>query len=113
MKATYKVTNRLLIEIDEDSQADLFSGLASANEVFGHSECGACKSENIGYRVRTVDGNDFFEMMCKECRAVLSFGQHQNKSKTLFPHRKHKDGTFKKNNGWEKYVPPAKDAAAS
>lgn len=105
MKAQFKVNKNLVLEIEEDTQADLFQGLASSHEVFGQSNCGACKSENIGPRVRTNDGNDYYEMVCKDCRAVLSYGLHQGKARTLFPHRKNKEGAYKKNNGWEKWEP--------
>lgn len=107
MKAQFNVTKNLMIEIEEDSQTELFRGLAVAQEVFGETTCEACKSENISYRVRTVDDNDFYELVCKACKAVLKFGQHK-KGKTLFPVRKDDSNGYKKNNGWEKYVPQAK-----
>lgn len=93
-------------EIEGKSIKDMWKNLSDISEVFGDQQCGACKSENISPVHRVVDDNDFYEMRCNDCYAKLSYGQHK-KGDTLFPHRKDKDGNYKKNGGWEKYNKPA------
>ena len=56
--------------------------------------------------MRTVEGNDYFELKCTDCGAVLSFGQHK-KGGTLFPKRKDESGWLK-NKGWHKWQPEDK-----
>ena len=34
-----------------------------------------------------MKGNDFFEIVCNGCRAVLSMGVHRGEAGTLFPRR--------------------------
>jgi hypothetical protein len=110
MKATYKVSDKMLIEIEGKSQKDLFKGIASAIEVFGEKSCGSCSSGDIILRVRTVDENDFYEQVCLHCRATLKFGQHK-KGDSLFPNRKNDDDTYSKTKGWHKFVPEPKTDA--
>jgi len=90
-------------EIEGKSIKDMWKNLSDISEVFSDQVCGACKSDNIAPVHRVVDDNDFYEIRCNECYAKLSFGQHK-KGDTLFPHRKDKDGKYKPNGGWEKYV---------
>ncbi|MBD3318844.1 hypothetical protein GF342_02955 [Candidatus Woesearchaeota archaeon] len=104
MKLNYTTQNqRLQVQIDANAVKDAFKQLAEFQEVFDEQQCGACESKNIYFRVRTVDGNDFFEMACKDCYAKLAFGQHKTGG-GLFPKRKKQDGTFdRENKGWYKW----------
>lgn len=90
-------------EFEGKNIKDIWKSLSDISEVFSDQECGACKSTNISPVHRIVEDNDFYEMRCNECYAKLSYGQHK-KGETLFPHRKDKEGNYKKNGGWEKYV---------
>lgn len=96
-------------ELEGKSIKDMWKNLSDISEVFGDQVCGACKSDNISPVHRVVEDNDFYEMRCNDCYAKLSYGQHK-KGDTLFPHRKDKDGKYKQNNGWEKYVKNNNDA---
>lgn len=88
MKAQFKVSPTLLIEVEAPDQKGLFKELAKANEVFGEKQCGKCKKTNIMFVCRNVDGNDFFEYKCNDCGAKLSMGQSKQKPGELFPKRK-------------------------
>ncbi len=106
MKAQLKVRQNLTIEIEAGDQKSLFRALASAQEVFGERACGKCKSADIIFRTRTVKGNDFYEVVCVRCRAVLSMGAHKQ-GDTLFPRRHvEAEGGAKEwlpDNGWQKW----------
>jgi hypothetical protein len=112
MKATIRLAggNRM-VEVDGESQKDLFESMAMAYEVFGETQCGLCGSTNIRPVVRIVDKFRFYEYSCQEpgCWAKLTFGQAQEGG-GLFPKRKlldngkpDKDGEFGPHKGWTKY----------
>ena len=99
-----KVNDKLTLKISAEGQKELFKDLATVQEIFGENSCGMCGSTDIKYVVRTVDGNDYFELRCNKCGAILSFGQHK-KGGTIFPKRKDSNGKWLENRGWHKYVP--------
>jgi|TARA_R100001163_G_C5066306_1_gene204690 DNA-directed RNA polymerase subunit RPC12/RpoP len=107
MKAKYKVGDKLEFELDGAGQKELFKEIANIQEIFGEAKCGVCGSENIRFVVRVVDDNEYYELRCMDCGAVLGFGQHK-KGGTLFPKRKDADGNWLENRGWYKYKPPKK-----
>jgi hypothetical protein len=104
MKLNYKVSEKLSFELEGAGQKEIFKELSAIQEIFGEEVCGLCKSHNIRYVVRNVDGNDYYELRCSDCGAVLAFGQHK-KGGTLFPRRKDDDGKWLPNKGWHKYTP--------
>lgn len=104
MKLSYKVSDKLSFELEGAGQKEIFKELSALQEIFGEESCGMCKSHNIRYVVRNVDGNDYFELRCMDCGAILAFGQHK-KGGTLFPRRKDDDGKWLPNRGWHKYTP--------
>jgi len=102
MKATFYATDNLKFEVEGKEQVDIFEQIASIQEVFAHTTCGACGAEAI-FRVREdKEENKYYEMYCPECRAKLAFGQNK-KGGTIYPKRKDKEGNYIKNNGWEKW----------
>ena len=103
MEAQYKTRNgRLLIKVEGENQKALFRELAMAQEVFeAETECGCCDSSEIRFRVREVDGNEYYELVCNKCGARFEFGQHR-KNNTLFPKRHASDGSQLQNHGWSK-----------
>jgi len=107
MKAQLRVRSNLTLELEAEQQQDLFRLLASAQEVFGEQKCGKCKGSDLVFRVRTNKGNDFFEILCSRCHAVLQLGVHKQGG-TLFP-RRHTEGETGKewlpDNGWLKWDP--------
>jgi len=104
MKLTYKIADKFEFEIDATGQKEIFKELSTIQEIFGEAKCGLCGSENIKYVVRNVDNNDYYELRCLDCSAILTFGQHK-KGTTLFPKRKDEDGKYLQNKGWHKYEP--------
>lgn len=102
MKVKYKVSDKLEFELEGSGQKEVFKELALIQEIFGEEKCGLCGSSNIRFIVRTVEGNDYYELRCADCGALLAFGQHK-KGGTLFPKRKDDDGNYLPNRGWHKY----------
>lgn len=103
MKLRYKVGDRLEFELDGAGQKEIFKELAAIQEIFGEECCGLCKSKNLKFLVRNIEGNDYFEIRCADCGAILSFGQHK-KGGTLFPKRKDDEGNYLPNRGWHKWT---------
>jgi len=101
MEAQIKLSDRLFVKIEAANQKDLWQKLASIQEVFGEQKCGKCGNTNLRYAIRTIDGNDYYELICLKCKAKLSFGQHKNNN-TLFVKRKSGD-TWLPDNGWLKW----------
>ena len=106
MKVTYTVGN-IALEIDADTQVEVFQQLASFQEIFAETKCGKCGSENIRYQVRNVDENLYYEARCADCGAKLAFGA-MKKGGRLFPRRKDKDGNWLPDGGWVKWNPETK-----
>jgi hypothetical protein len=107
MQAQLKVQPSLIITLEEDKQSDLFKSIAQTQEVFCEKECGKCGSNDLRFIVRkNKDEDEFYELRCQKCHAVLSFGLHK-KGGTMYPHRtvKDEDGNTKylQNRGWRKW----------
>tara|TARA_Y100000310_G_C20669671_1_gene809547 strand:+ start:2032 stop:2364 length:333 start_codon:yes stop_codon:yes gene_type:complete len=104
MEIKYKTKNeRIQVKINTDSMKDAFKQLAEFQEVFAEEKCGACNNEDIYFLVRTVEGNDYYELRCRVCNAKLAFGQHKTGG-SLFPKRKLEDGNYDfKSRGWHKW----------
>ena len=103
MKVTYQTKNgRLNVELEGDSQRDIFGEIAKFQEVFEEGVCGKCDSDNIRFVVRNVDDNLYHELRCTGCSAKLSFGSHK-KGGGLFPKRKDGDGNWLSDRGWLKW----------
>ena len=103
MKVFYKANDKLTFEIEGPGQKEIFKDLALVQEIFSEEKCGLCSNPNIKFIVRNVDGNDFYELRCPECGAILAFGQHK-KGGTLFPKRKDDEGNYLPNKGWHKWT---------
>jgi ribosomal protein L40E len=105
MKLTYTTKNgRIKVEVEGESQKDVFLELSKFQEVFEETACGKCGSENIRFVVRNVDDNLYYELRCMDCGARLSFGVHK-KGGGLFPKRKDNDGKWLQDGGWTKWNP--------
>lgn len=102
MKLRYKVSSKLEFELEAEGQKEIFKELASIQEIFGEEKCGLCQSTNLRFVTRNVDGNDYYELRCADCGAVLAYGQHK-KGGTLFPKRKDDEGNYLPNRGWYKW----------
>lgn len=107
MKVSYKAGG-VTVEVDGKDTKDCFTQVASAMEVFGHAQCGACGSNQVSPQVREVEGNHYHELKCGACHASLSFGQKRVDG-SLYPRRKDKEGRWLDNNGWVKWQPKNND----
>lgn len=115
MKAQFKVSPKLIVEVESDSQRSMFEDLAKVSEIFGQDACGKCKSSNIKFVVRNATTKDkkpvkYYSMDCMECHAKLSIGQHMENPDNMFVRRKNKEGEWIVDSGWTKWD---KEAQAS
>jgi hypothetical protein len=108
MKVKYKVGDKLEFELEGGGQKEIFKELALIQEIFAEENCGLCGSTNLRFIVRSVEGNDYYELRCADCGAILAFGQHK-KGGTLFPKRKDDDGSYLPNRGWHKWSKDSKE----
>lgn len=93
------------VEIEGNTQVELFQKIADFQEVFDEPGCGSCKSDNYRFSVREVDDNKYYELVCNDCGCKLSLGQNK-KGGSLFPKRKDNDGNWdNKNKGWNRWKP--------
>ena len=105
MKLQYTTKNkRITVEVEGDSQRDLFSEIGKVQEVFEQDTCGKCGHDDIKFVVRTVDDNQYYELRCANCGARLSFGA-MKKGGGLFPKRKDGEGNWLPDGGWVKWNP--------
>jgi len=105
MKLKYTTKNqRITVEVEGDSQRDLFSEIGKVQEVFEQDTCGKCGNDDVKFVVRTVDDNQYHELRCVSCGARLSFGANK-KGGGLFPKRKDGEGNWLPDGGWVKWNP--------
>jgi hypothetical protein len=113
MKAHYRTRdNRVTFEFEGQAK-DVFEGIAEVQEQFEvDGSCGCCKGMHLRFRVRKVDDNKYYEMLCEDCTATLGFGQHKVGG-GLYPRRRDKDNRELPNRGWKVWQgkkPPADGA---
>lgn len=108
MKLIYRANEKLQFEIEAEGQKEIFKELALIQEIFSEDKCGLCGKSNLKFVVRNVDGNDYYELRCQDCGAILAFGQHK-KGGTLFPKRKDDNNEYLPNKGWHKWSKESKD----
>lgn len=109
MKAVYKVDENLSFEIEAESDVEMFRQLAHLQEVYSHTK--DPDGNPAIFNVRTVDENDYHEMVSSANRRVkLQFGQNK-KGGGLFPKRvddeKLKENKLERVKGswlWTRYV---------
>ena len=91
MKVKYYIDpkgSHLIFDIDAANLKETFRELAEIQEVFEADKvCGRCGHDAIQYRVRTIDKNEFFELVCRECQSTLPLGQTKD-GERLYPKRK-------------------------
>jgi len=111
MKVTYTLENGLTVEIEGKTHTDIWEQLAQFQETFGDTTAVGkingqiVTSNKVRFVKRTVDDNDYYELRCSDCGAILAFGQHK-KGNTLFPKRKDDQGNYLPNKGWHKWQKP-------
>ncbi len=113
MKLTFKTRTGYLIETSQvDTEKELFKATANLQAIFAAEDsCGCCQSPYISYRFRTIDENDYYDLVCNACSASFRFGQTRKGS--LFPKRKDDQNQPLPNRGWSvwKSLPEAKNNA--
>lgn len=101
MKINYR-NDKISVEIEGETQRDLFAQLGAFQEVFDETACGKCGSNNVKFVVRQVEDNEYYEIRCKDCGAKLAFGCHK-KGGGLFPKRKDSEGNWLPDSGWTRW----------
>ncbi len=109
MKIRYTSSDkRLTFEFESPGVKEAFEDIAAVQEIFEQDVCGNpnCGSTNLRFSKRDIEGNGYYEVVCKDCDHKLAFGQRKVGG-ALFPKRvntktKKPIGTF--GNGWHKYV---------
>lgn len=107
MKATVWVNKMLSVEVEGDDNKAVFRGIADAQALFEDSTCGNCQSDDIKFQVRSVEDNDFYEVVCKKCGHKLSYG-HSKANNKMYPKRMEVDKKGKAvrgEDGKPKYLP--------
>lgn len=102
MKVRYRFGN---VEFEQDVQdrKSAFQFISDISDLFPDEPCGCCKSKNTRPRVRKHDSYTFFEIVCGDCTAQLSFGQNKEGG-GLFLKRWDKDTKQPlPNRGWSVY----------
>ena len=99
--------------LEAGDQQTLFSALAAFQEIFEDDTSVVIDGvsvpvSDIRYRVRTVDGNEFYEKVYVGTNPKLfgykmEYGSQKDNKGALFPKKKDKDGVWYKNNGWHKW----------
>ena len=56
----------------------------------------------VQFRVRNVEDNDYYELVCRGCGARFAFGQNK-KGGGLFPKRRGEDGKSLPDRDWAKW----------
>ena len=120
MQLTYKTANgRISVTLEGDTQKDVWEELAAFQEVFENTVCSArvdvdgkkvvVSSDNVVFRVRVVEDNPYYELVCVEPGPLYgykkSFGQNK-KGGGLFPKSPEKDdpNVVLGFQGWHKYL---------
>lgn len=105
MEAHYRAfQGRLVIKVEGESIQDLFEKIGPVAEALdGDQCCGKCQSPQIYPRARKAQEFTYYEIVCSECGAKLSFGQHK-KGGTMWPKREDDNGNKLDNRGWRIYL---------
>jgi len=113
MKVTYTSGNGRLTLHAEGDIKQVFEQISEFDEVFAnHTTCKATGSADVSFRVRTVEGNKYYEVVANETGHKLAFGQTKEGGK-LFPRRKDKEGNWLSDSGWVKWDPNTKTASTA
>lgn len=103
MEAHYRAFHgKLVVKVEGSTIKELFEQIGPIAEVLdGDQVCGACGSPNIYPRARQAQKFTYYELVCSDCTARLSFGQHSDGG-TIWAKRE-KDGEPLPNRGWLVY----------
>ncbi len=106
MKVNRKVSPTTILEAEGQTVAEVFEALARMEEVFhGHEECGLCHKRETAYQVRQdKEGNKYYQVVCLFCKAEFRFGLKKQPQGVLFPQLKDKNGNWKPDGGWAKWM---------
>ena len=115
MEAHYRAFGgRLVFKVEGTTLKDVIEQISPIAEVFdGDVSCGKCSSPNIYPRMRTAKDFEYYELVCSDCEAKLSFGQRKDGG--LWAKRKDDQGNMLDHRGWHIYraLEAPKEAAPS
>lgn len=110
MRASYKINEKITIQVEAETQVKLFEALADHDSIFIHGrKCGHCGSEDIVMQVRRPQTYVYFSFECSACHHELDLGQTQEGGR-LFAKLNDPHGHPLDNNGWcPPYQPSGQD----
>ncbi len=113
MEAHYRAfQGRLVIKVEGSTIKELFEQIGPIAEVLdGDDCCGKCASPHIYPRAREAKGFTYYELVCSDCSAKLSFGQHKDGG-SLWAKRVDDQGNRMDHRGWAVYHAIAAPAEA-
>lgn len=98
IKANIKIGNAS-IQVEAETQVALVDHAGFWGEV--PTECGQCKSSNVGFFSRRAQGYLYVGVQCQDCSYTLNFGQNQEGGR-LF---------IKSDEGWKPPYQSSNDAS--
>ena len=124
MEVKYRSADgRFEVMFDEKDQCGLFEKLAAFQEIFEDDNNVVIENESVPqsdlkFRVRKVDGNEFYEKVYagnnpKLFGYKMEYGSSKENKGCLFPKRKDKEGNYYKNGGWHKWEGGGQQADAA
>lgn len=84
LKANIKMGSTT-IQVEADNVKDLIKEVSFFNEL--PHKCQNCSDTDLGFRHRSVSGNEYYELVCNnpDCGFTFPLGQHKDNKDTLFP----------------------------
>lgn len=95
---------RLIIKGEFTTTTELFAAVGLIAEALdGDDACGKCNSPHIYPKARPAQEYVYYELVCADCGARLSFGQHK-KGGSLWAKRTNESGMYLDNRGWNNFI---------
>jgi len=107
MKARLELYHGLSFEFESNKLQDILKEISNIETSIGWELCGKCKSNNTFPNYRQVGSDDFYEIKCRDCGAVLQLGTHKE-GQTLYKKKMKTDAkgkAVKTDDGKAEYLP--------
>lgn len=102
MKVRYRMAN-VEFEHEVSTRKDAFQFVSDMSDLFPDEPCGCCKSKSTRPRVRKHQSYLFYEIVCNDCTAQLSFGQAKEGGGLFLKRWDKENQRVLPNNGWSVY----------
>lgn len=102
MKVRYRMTN-VEFEHEVSSRKEAFQFVSDMADLFPSEPCGCCGKSNTRPRVRKHESYLFYEIVCTDCTAQLSFGQNKEGGGLFLKRWDRETHQALPNKGWSVY----------